>query len=522
MRTESTAYSGPVSRARRLLVAITSGLVLFLAFPDVGWWGAAPVAFAMFYVLLSKVNARGGFGLGWVMGMAFFLPHLWWAFVAVGPIPWLALSGAESVAFGLVGAFFAHAERGELLAIARWLEPVAFAVLWVAAELMRSAVPFGGFPWGRVAFSAASSPYAPLAWLGGVPLVSFVVVLVGAIIGAGLVAARERRLVAPILAAIVAVVLTVAPQGLPLDGRAQSGTLSVAWVQGNLANQGLDSFDRAREVTANHRDASLALAEGHPDAHIDLVIWPESASDIDPRTDAETAADVTVAAQALGAPVLLGTNDYGPVDGRYNLSLVWLPTGEQLAGAEYRKQVPAAFAEYIPMRSIARIFSKDVDRVTTDVLAGEDPARIHVPIASLERDVTVGPIICFEVAYDWVPRQAAREGAEFLAVQTNNATFGVTAESTQQLAMSQLRAIETGRATVQVSTVGVSAVISPTGRIVESSELFTRAAGIAQLPLRTSLTPAVHWGGPIEVAFEVLGGLIAALAVVTRVRRRRR
>ncbi|NYI41399.1 apolipoprotein N-acyltransferase [Demequina lutea] len=510
-----------MSRARRFLVAVASGLILFLAFPDVGWWVTAPIAFAAFYMLLARVSAGGGFGYGWLMGMAFFLPHLWWAFVAVGQVPWVALSAAESIAFGLVGMLFVRLTRSDLLARARWLEPVAFAVLWVGAELLRSAWPFGGFPWGRVAFSAVDSPYAPLAWLGGAPLVSFAVVLTGAVIGAGVLAARNRRVLAPAFAAAVAVGLMVAPMGIPLDGRAQTGTMSVAWVQGNLANKGLDSFDRAREVTANHRDASIELAKQNPGAHIDLVIWPENASDIDPRTDAETAADVTAAAQALGAPIMLGTNDYTPVNGRYNESLVWLPSGKALAGAVYRKQVPAAFAEYIPYRSIVRIFSKEVDLVTSDVLPGKNPSRMEIPIASLGRTVDVGPIICFEVAYDWVSRQAVRDGAEFLAVQTNNATFGVTAESTQQLAMSRLRAIETGRATLQVSTVGVSAVISPTGRVVDRTKLFTRAAGIAQIPLRSSLTPATHWGGLIELGFEILGGLIAVLAIGTSKRRRR-
>ncbi len=503
------------------MVAIASGLVLFLAFPGVGWWATAPIALGAFYILLARVNGRRGFGLGWLMGMAFFLPHLWWAYVAVGPVPWIALSGAESIAFGLVGMLFARLKQSDLLVRARWLEPVAFGVLWVAAELLRSAWPFGGFPWGRVAFSAVDSPYAPLAWLGGASLVSFAVVLTGAVLGAGVLAARERRVVAPFVAAAVAVGVMLAPIAVPLDGRAETGTMAVAWVQGNLANKGLDSFQRAREVTANHRDASIELASQNLGAHIDLVIWPENASDIDPRSDAETAADVTAAAQALGAPIMLGTNDYTPVKGRYNMSIVWLPSGRPLAGAEYRKQVPAAFAEYIPIRSIARFFSKEVDRVTSDVQPGKNPARMDVPIASLGRTVTVGPIICFEVAYDWVPRQAVRDGAEFLAVQTNNATFGVTAESTQQLAMSRLRAIETGRATLQVSTVGVSAVISPTGRVIDRTELFTRAAGIAQVPLRSSLTPATHWGGPIELGFEVLGGLIAVFAIGTRARRRR-
>jgi len=491
-------------------------LVLFLAFPDVGWWAAALPAIGMLYMALRDAPTRVGFGAGWLFGMTFLLPHLWWAYVAVGWIPWVALSAAESLAVGLVGALTARMTRWGVLGSLRWLEPAAFALLWVGAEQLRSAWPFGGFPWGRLAFSMADSPLARVAWLGGMPLVSLMVALLGAILGVGILALGERRIVQGLAAPFAVIALGLLPLGLPLDGRAENGHLTVAWAQGNLANEGLDSFARAREVTDNHRDATLTLAQERPNAAVDLIIWPENASDIDPRTDAETAAAVTAAAQAFDAPLLFGTNDYSPDNGRYNTSLVWLPSGVPLEGAEYRKQQPAAFAEYIPIRSIARRFSSDVDRVSVDVLPGEWPARIDVPIATLDRNVIVGPIICFEVAYDWVPRQAVREGAEFLAVQTNNATFGATAESTQQLAMSRLRAVETGRATFQISTVGVSAVISPTGRVVDRAELFTRDAGIATVPLRSTLTPASRWGGPMALGLELLAVLMALGAVFTR------
>ena len=124
------------------MVAVASGLVLFLAFPDVGWWVTAPVAFAAFYMLLARVSTRGGFGFGWIMGMAFFLPHLWWAYVAVGPVPWIALSGAESIAFGLVGALFARLTRSELLASSSMARArgVRDAVGWRRALALRMAV----------------------------------------------------------------------------------------------------------------------------------------------------------------------------------------------------------------------------------------------------------------------------------------------------------------------------------------------------------------------------------------------
>ena len=85
----------------------------------------------------------------------------------------------------------------------------------------------------------------------------------------------------------------------------------------------------------------------------------------------------------------------------------------------------------------------------------------------------IGDVICFEVAYDGIVRDAVRAGGEVLVVQTNNASFGMSDESTQQLAMSRIRAIEHGRATVQISTVGVSAVIEPNGAVSQQTGLFT-------------------------------------------------
>ena len=99
-----------------------------------------------------------------------------------------------------------------------------------------------------------------------------------------------------------------------------------------------------------------------------------------------------------------------------------------------------------------------------DMLAGTKVGLIPVDVPRLGRTVGVADVICFEVAYDDIVRDAVAAGGELLVVQTNNATFGHTDESTQQLAMSRIRAIELGRATVQISTVGVSGSSRRTAR----------------------------------------------------------
>ena len=142
------------------------------------------------------------------------------------------------------------------------------------------------------------------------------------------------------------------------------------------------------------------------------------------------------------------------------------------------------------------------------MVAGDEVGVIDLTSERLGRVVPIGVGICFEVAYDDLIRDAVAAGAELLVIPTNNANFGMSDESTQQLAMSRLRAIEHGRATVQISTVGVSAVISPAGVVRERTELFTADQMVATVPLRTDLTPATRYG---DVITWTVRGLAVAL-----------
>lgn len=498
---------------RNLLLAAGGGGILALAFPDWGWWYLGLAAVALLWWALERATAWSGFALGWAFGIAFFLPHLWWADVAVGAIPWIALSAAEGLAFALLGMAWAHVRRSSMLEGRRWAEPLVFALIWVAAEQLRSMVPFGGFPWGRIGYAFVDAPVARLAWAGGVPLVSLLVVLAGALLGLAFESLRRRRLLGAAFAPVVAIGALGLGYLVPLDGQAQDGTMRLGIVQGNTPDRGLDSFDNAREVTRNHLDHTLRMVEEQP-GQIDLVVWPENAADYDPRVDAETMAAVTQAAQAANAPILVGTVDYTPVDGRYNTSLLLSTSGTVLDA--YSKQRPAPFAEYIPLRDFARNFSPWVDRVV-DMIPGTEVATMDVPLASQDRTVRIGTVICFEVAYDSIVRESVASGAELLIVQTNNATFGRTAESTQQLQMTRLRAIETGRVTVQASTVGVSAVVDPSGRVLQDTELFTADHMVADVALRTEVTPAVRFGWFIGWGLLIVPTVIVLLAVRRRI-----
>lgn len=493
---------------RSVVLAALGGAVTELAFSEHSWWAAAVIGIALLVLTFQRATGRRAFTLGLVWGLGFFLPHIWWANEAVGLLPWVGLAGLESliVAAGCAGSMAAL--RSPLAHRQPVVGAAVFAVVWTTAEQVRQVWPFGGFPWGRLAFSQVDGPLVRLAPFGGAPLVSFTVAALGYLLAMAWLAARTRtgyRGVG-ILSGAAAVLIAV---GLaPVGTAAESGVLRVAAVQGNVSTPGLDAFTQRREVLGNHVSATWALLNDVSPGQLDLVLWPENASDINPRTDDAAAVSIDGAASAVGAPILLGTDRRADAR-RYNDVVLWEP-GRGAVFA-YSKQVPAAFGEYIPWRSFFRVFSPEVDRVGVDMARGSEPAVVPVYVGRLGRSVVLGTPICFEVAYDAIVRDAVRAGAEVLVIPTNNASFGFTSESIQQLAMSRFRAVEHRRAAVQISTVGVSAVITPDGRVTERTRLFTQDRMLADLPLRTSLTVADRLGDlPAELM--TVGALILVLS----------
>ncbi|WP_166847632.1 apolipoprotein N-acyltransferase [Isoptericola sp. BMS4] len=578
-RTGGTAPSAPsassaasrsdrwASRPATLLLAVASGAALWAAFPDVGAW---PLAFVGVGLLFAALRRDGRRAAGWntlvglVAGLTFWLPHIWWANFATDTVPWVALSVLEAAFLAAFGALWTWARRWRWVRRGVATQTVAFTVLFVAVEQWRSEIPFGGFPWGRLAWTVAGAPTGRAAWLGSTTLVSLLVAAAGVLLALAvgrLLRARRggtaaRRAVASAVASVAAAAaLVLGPWLLPLatapgtrevtdaadpghvgtvvdagTGTAEDGVLRVGAVQGNVSEPGDGAFANRAEVLNNHLAGTEDIAReqeageygGSPDDAVDVVLWPENGSDLDPQESPAVGAAIDAAARDVGAPILVGAQEYPESGGRYNVALLWEP-GQGVTD-RYAKQHPAPFGEYIPLRDFVRIFSAQVDRVSTDMIAGTEPAVVDLPVdgtdvgrAAGRTTVPLATVICFEVAYDEIVRDAVRRGAQVLVVPTNNASFGFTAESTQQLAMTRLQAITTGRAAVQISTVGVSGVVAPDGTLVARTRLFTPDHLVADLPLRTELTPAVRagywpgWGVGAAAVVLVVGGLVAGL-----------
>lgn len=502
-------------------MAVLAGVALLLAFPPFGLWWLAPIGVALLALAARDRRKRVGFGLGLLTGVIFFGPLLSWTNMHVGYTPWILLTLFQASYFALLG--LALAWVSPLAARRLWSWPLIIALLWVAQEALRDRAPFGGFPWGRLAFSQADSPVLNFASSGGAPLVTFMVALAGGFLAvAPMIHIPPKVKDVPVLRmwiTSVAGAATFLLLGLAFPVSTPDGPpVTVAVVQGNVPRLGLDFNEQRRAVLDNHVRATLDLAakvKAGQAKQPDLVVWPENASDIDPLLNSDARAAIDSAALGINAPILVGAVLRGPGENESrNAGIVWLPA--QGAGEMYLKRHPVPFAEYLPMRPIVEPIAKAITNqaklLRTDFVSGDVPGVLTIGPAK------VGDVICFEVAYDEVVRDVVVNGAQLLAVQTNNATFN-EAEAAQQLAMVRLRAVEHGRDSLMASTVGISAFVTADGRVHDATDFNKPAVIVRELHIGESTTLATRLGAWPELALTLLA--VAALVLAAFARRRR-
>jgi len=495
-------------RGVRTVLVVLGSVATVFAFPPYDLPLLAVLAPATLGLAVYRGSARSGAWLGMAAGLAFFLPHLAWAAEFLPAWPWLLLALWQSSYLALMGAAWAVVSR-----LRGW--PIWMAALWVAAEALRGRWFVGGFPWGRLGFSQPEGPFTPLVAFGGVPLVSFGVALTGTLLAFAVLSFSRRQALLRGTAAL-AVPLVAASGWLFLGDRSLSGegqqTTTIAVVQGDVPQAGLDFNSRRRAVLDNHVEATIRLAAdvaAGETAAPDLVIWPENSSDIDPLTNSDAAAEINRAAEAIDAPILVGAvlNGPGP-DSVSNVGILWDPDAGP--GQIYTKRHPVPFAEYIPARALLERVTDLVDMVGRDFVSGDTVGIFDTA------GIRLGDLICFEIAYDDLTADVVDAGAGVIVVQTNNATFGYSDETYQQLAMARLRAVEHGRPVVVASTVGISAFIAPDGSLVASTELFTNQTLVAEVGLRQADTIANRVREGPEWVLVGIGLLAVCFALTVR------
>lgn len=496
------------SRGAFLASAFVGGLVTALAFPPFAAPALAPVGLAALTISAGGGRGRRGLAAGFAFGLAFFGVTLWWLAGSISPVAWVALTLIQAGWLAVAGAGISLM-RG----LRAW--PMWAACWWTAIESARSAIPWGGVPWGRLGLTALDTPWQGLLGTLGVAATGTAVALLGTTLAAVTLAVERRRAVlqTPLarLGATVSVGVLVTATVAGTTPTISGGPVAhVGIVQGGVPGDGTQVARNHRAVTAQHLAETRALAQradGGPPP--ELVIWPENALAVDPDRDSVARRALTVATEAVGVPLLVGavTDDANPSRAR-NQGIVWTSAG---AGSRYTKQHLVPFGEFVPFRSLAERISSRVADIERDMVAGApDPSPLRVG------SLRVADALCFDVAYDDTIRDQVSQGADLVVVQTSNAMFLGTAQPEQQWAMTRARAIEVGRSIVVSSINGISGAIAPDGSVLKRLPTTRAASTVAAVPLITTTTLATRFGPwPARLVW-----IAAAVALLLAIRRR--
>ena len=489
----------------RLPVGITGGLLSSLAMPRENIWPLIFVSVALILIALRGLKFFTASLVGFASGVAFYMSQIEWISLYLGPVPWIALSVMEALIFavgaGVIAVVWAWLSKLPSRGYSSALIALAIATVWTAREWVSINLPYGGFPWSRVAQALSDSFLSSLVYFVGISGLTFVsVFMTVALLQAIESGWKNLRLhVLPLIstaAVLVLAALFVVPAG------AESGDLTVAAVQGN-ANAGLFANAERGTFLRNHLETTALIDNDPLRESVDFIVWPENASDLNPQSNDLAKLQIDAIVEKYQVPLIFGAITESGEE-IFNSSLYFAPGQGQID--QYDKKRPVPFAEYVPDRDFWYLLAPDlIGMVSRGYAFGTRDGIFELEGKNL------GVLICFEVAIDDIGRELVSDGAEIILSQTNNADFGRSDETFQQAALARLRAIETGRTLVNISTVGVSKIFLADGSIVDQLPIFEPGVIVQTLPLRTSITPAMAIGPGFDLIVNFLAlGLLAS------------
>ena len=412
------------------LYAGLAGVIASTAFAPFSLWPSALIGLTVWYFLLIRMRLRSRVYVSYIFGLGVLLPVQLWTGIYVGNLPWLLLSFTQALIFTLPALFVGKKIN---------YNQIAFACSFVCVELLLRTVPFTGFGWSRLSFTQVDGPLQFLYPSGGVVLVAFLIALISS----------ARSVFNLALICLVIAGLSFLPRIEATDKKS-----SIALVQGGVVKLGLEFNSKPKEVFLRHLQQTSKSVTFN---QVDLIIWPENAVDIDINTNDEVKKLINQKSVFLDTPLLVGGVTKSG-DNLLNQSFLFDPQIKQ----SYSKRYLTPFGEYLPLRGIATKVSRYADQIT-DFKAGQKDTKFLID------DATFQSLICYELLDDSFRDQI---DTNFLVVQTNNATFGDTAQLDQQLNIARVRAIETGRYIAYVSTTGTTSFIDNRGKIVEKLPKF--------------------------------------------------
>ena len=425
------------------------------------------ISFPLFLIALEKITPplsppiKGGgwvaFWLGWWFGFGHFLFGLYWIsnslLIDADRFAWLipfAAAGIPAVLaiyIALVGLVY-HAVRPKFGEIGRIL---IFINLWVLAEILRSYL-FTGFPWNLIGYSSFFAlPLAHLASLGGIYLLSWVVMLI-----AFLPLAYKSKLYR--LAVILIVGFSFVRFGLIITNSDVNDAINVRIVQPNI-EQTLkwDAQEKNRQLYE-----TLHLTGKNLPDDTDLIILPETGIPFHLNREDGILDMITSRLPENTAMVTGALRSVGDTRESYKVWNSMYLIDKSGIRAYYDKYHLVPFGEYVPFSEI--LPREKITQGGFNLQKGENIMSI-----STNSGLNILPQICYEIIFPDYSQKG--KDIDLIINATNDAWFGVSSGPYQHLASARMRAIERGVPVIRAANTGVSAVINKYGIIQDSIPL---------------------------------------------------
>jgi apolipoprotein N-acyltransferase len=471
------------------LLAALSSVLFVLAYPGVGAWPLAFVAFVPVLYATVQLVQRDTQALA--VGLCFG------ALTQAGGYSWLLptlreFSGLPVAACVLVFALLCLYQGGQL-ALFAWLvyrvrrtgrDALAYTPLGIAAVELAYPLLFPN-PFGA-SLHRAIWPLQ-LAELGGPALLSMLLLLLNAAVCAALCwAGGERARPTRLLGAAALSLVLACGYGALRSAQVSASTATSPKLTVGLVQANLGSWQKREDrAEGRHRHIEQSKQLEHT-ARPELLIWPETALHYLIPADAKSLAPWL---RPLTTPVLLGALAHRTPGGRaelYNSAFLTDVGGRVLGRSDKVRLLP--FGEYIPFGDRFPALY-DLSRGSGQFTPGAGASALDF------RGHRLAVLICYEDVLPGYVRQTMLRGdPELLVNISNDAWFGHSREPFIHLALATLRAVEHRRYLVRSGNSGVSAVIDPVGRVVAQIAPFTRGNLRAEVGLRSGRTPFTRAG----------------------------
>ncbi|MDQ7784986.1 MAG: apolipoprotein N-acyltransferase [Desulfomonilaceae bacterium] len=503
-----------------LIASAGGGVLLSLSFPPCRLDFAAWAAFIPLFRALSHERHLARAALyGASFGLAFFLLDVRWVFGTLvmhgqfASITAVVIFAGMVIVLAMFPAVFAL-----FLAVLnkQGMSPFVFAPFaWVAVEYARATM-LTGFPWDLIGYSQTGRPVlVQVADVTGIYGVSFLIVAVNVALWHLLNSAIARQRIPWRIPAVAAILLaiTLGYGYLSLkhfsrtDGPDRS--IPIGILQGNIS-QDVKWAEAARPYTflIYEKLGQIALKKGAR-----LLVWPETSVPVlfgGADSDWRNAGMIS---EKLGVPMLVGAPSFKRANGRMSFfNSAFLLDGNKVRD-RYDKIHLVPFGEYMPLTWLLPL-GPGIAAREADYSAGEIMTVMHVngcPPFSV--------LICYEAIFPELSRLAVNNGARMLVNITNDGWFGRSAAPYQHLAMARIRSIENRVWLMRAANTGISAVVDPAGRIVESIALEDEGTIVAQVPITSEGRTFYTRFGDV-FAWSCIGILMAAVLSVGRLERR--